>query len=44
VRSRVKSPKWHFLEFGTRNNAARPYIRPAAQALLSRYGGRFESK
>jgi len=38
--ARVESPFWHMAEFGTVNNPPTPYIRPAAQRVLNRRGGR----
>lgn len=40
----VRSPIWHWFEYGTRLIPPQPYIRPAVQQILSRYGGRFQSK
>jgi hypothetical protein len=40
----VKSPFWHWAEFGTAGRHFRspqPFIRPAAQATISRKGGRW---
>lgn len=39
----VKSPFWHFPEFGHSRYAPRPYLRPGVQALLSRIGGRWKT-
>jgi hypothetical protein len=38
----VRSSFWHLPEFGSRNNAPRPYLRPGVQAILSRVGGRWK--
>lgn len=39
----IRSPFWHLFEFGSRNNPARPYVRPGVQAALSRVRGRWRS-
>jgi HK97 gp10 family phage protein len=33
-----KAPHWHFLELGTRKQAARPFIRPTYDAKISEAG------
>lgn len=38
----VRSPFWHFPEYGHSRYPPRPYLRPSVQKLLSRYGGRFK--
>lgn len=40
----VRSPFWHFPEYGHSRYAPRPFLRPGVQKLLSQYGGRFQSK
>lgn len=37
----VDSPFWHLPEYGATRYPMRPYIRPAAQRLFARLGGRF---
>jgi hypothetical protein len=36
-----KGPFWHFYEYGTQNNAARPYLRTGVALALRAYGGGF---
>lgn len=41
----VKSPFWHWAEFGTAGHHFRspqPFIRPAGQSVISRMGGRWK--
>lgn len=40
----VRSPMWHLAEYGTSKTPPAPYIRPAAQAVLNRRGGRLVEK
>lgn len=40
----IRSPLWHFPEYGTSKTPPAPYIRPAAQAVLNRRGGRLVEK
>lgn len=45
-RAAVKSPFWHWAEYGTSGRHFRspqPYIRPAAQSVMSRLGGRWKT-
>lgn len=32
----IKAPHWHFFELGTRNMAARPFIRPSYDAKIAK--------
>lgn len=34
---------WHLWEFGTVNHGARPALRPGAQAVINRRGGKWRS-
>jgi hypothetical protein len=40
----VRSPFWHFPEYGHSRYAPRPFLRPGVQEVLSRHGGRFKSQ
>jgi hypothetical protein len=40
----VKSPVWHWWEFGTRFIPPQPYIRPSVQRALTRAGGKFKAQ
>lgn len=40
----IRSPLWHIPEYGTARTPMAPYIRPAAQAVLTRRGGRLVEK
>lgn len=39
----VKSPFWHWPEYGGTNFAHRPYIRPTFARLMAQFGGRLDS-
>lgn len=46
-RAIVKSPFWHWAEYGTAGRHFRtpqPFIRPAAQSIISRYRGRWKAQ
>ena len=40
----VKSPFWHFPEYGHSRYPPDPYLRPGVQATLSKVNGRFSSE
>lgn len=47
ARAIVKSPFWHWAEYGTAGRHFRspqPFIRPAAQSIISRYRGRWKAQ